>query len=152
MKITASQVKELRDRTGAGMMDCRKALVESEGNLDEAVEVLRKAGAAKAAKKAGRVAAEGLVDAEIMDDGTAVLVEVNCETDFVARNESFRCSSAPLRARSLQTARTTSPPRSTPSAPSWWRPSVRTSKSGAPSASTRAARTLRTFTPATESP
>ena len=61
MKITASQVKELRDRTGAGMMDCRKALVESEGNLDEAVEVLRKAGAAKAAKKAGRVAAEGLV-------------------------------------------------------------------------------------------
>ena len=90
MKITASQVKELRDRTGAGMMDCRKALVESEGNLDEAVEVLRKAGAAKAAKKAGRVAAEGLVDAEIMDDGTAVLVEVNCETDFVARNESFR--------------------------------------------------------------
>ena len=90
MKITASQVKELRDRTGAGMMDCRKALVESEGNLDEAVEVLRKAGAAKAAKKAGRVAAEGLVDAEIMADGTAVLVEVNCETDFVARNESFR--------------------------------------------------------------
>ena len=90
MKITASQVKELRDRTGAGMMDCRKALVETEGNLDEAVEVLRKAGAAKAAKKAGRVAAEGLVDAEIMADGTAVLVEVNCETDFVARNENFR--------------------------------------------------------------
>ena len=90
MKITASQVKELRDRTGAGMMDCRKALVETEGNIDEAVEVLRKAGAAKAAKKAGRVAAEGLVDAEIMADGTAVLVEVNCETDFVARNESFR--------------------------------------------------------------
>jgi elongation factor Ts len=90
MKITASQVKELRERTGAGMMDCRKALVESEGDLDEAVEVLRKAGAAKAAKKAGRVAAEGLVDASIMADGTAVLVEVNCETDFVARNESFR--------------------------------------------------------------
>ena len=90
MKITASQVKELRERTGAGMMDCRKALVETEGNIDEAVEVLRKAGAAKAAKKAGRVAAEGLVDAEIMADGTAVLVEVNCETDFVARNESFR--------------------------------------------------------------
>ncbi len=90
MKITASQVKELRDRTGAGMMDCRKALVETEGNLDEAVEALRKAGAAKAAKKAGRVAAEGLVDAEIMADGTAVLVEVNCETDFVARNDSFR--------------------------------------------------------------
>ena len=90
MKITASQVKELRDRTGAGMMDCRKALVETQGNIDEAVEALRKAGAAKAAKKAGRVAAEGLVDAEIMADGTAVLVEVNCETDFVARNDSFR--------------------------------------------------------------
>ena len=90
MKVTAAQVKELRERTGAGMMDCRKALVETQGNIDDAVEVLRKAGAAKAAKKAGRVAAEGLVDAEIMADGTAVLVEVNCETDFVARNESFR--------------------------------------------------------------
>ncbi len=90
MKVTASQVKELRDRTGAGMMECRKALVESEGDLDAAVEVLRKAGAAKAAKKAGRVAAEGLVDAAVMTDGTAVLVEVNCETDFVARNDNFR--------------------------------------------------------------
>jgi elongation factor Ts len=90
MKITASQVKELRERTGAGMMDCRKALVESEGNLDEAVEGLRKAGAAKAAKKAGCVAAEGMVDASVMADGTAVLVEVNCEIDFVARNEGFR--------------------------------------------------------------
>ena len=90
MKVTAAQVKELRELTGAGMMDCRKALVETQGNIDDAVEVLRKAGAAKAAKKAGRVAAEGLVDAEIMADGTAVLVEVNCETDFVARNESFR--------------------------------------------------------------
>ena len=90
MKVTAAQVKELRERTGAGMMDCRKALVETECDLDAAVEVLRKAGAAKAAKKAGRVAAEGLVDAAIMADGTAVLVEVNCETDFVARNESFR--------------------------------------------------------------
>jgi elongation factor Ts len=90
MKVTAAQVKELRERTGAGMMDCRKALVETECDLDAAVEALRKAGAAKAAKKAGRVAAEGLVDAAIMADGTAVLVEVNCETDFVARNESFR--------------------------------------------------------------
>ena len=152
MKITASQVKELRDRTGAGMMDCRKALVESEGNLDEAVEVLRKAGAAKAAKKAGRVAAEGLVDAEIMDDGTAVLVEVNCETDFVARNESFRSFVGTIKstvaadgaddvASKVDTERTEL---------------VATIgeniKSGAPSASTRAARTLRTFTPATESP
>ena len=90
MKVTASQVKELRERTGAGMMDCRTALVESECDIDAAVEVLRKAGAAKAAKKAGRVAAEGLVDAAVMTDGTAVLVEVNCETDFVARNDSFR--------------------------------------------------------------
>ena len=90
MKVTASQVKELRERTGAGMMDCRKALVESDCDLDAAVEVLRKAGAAKAAKKAGRVAAEGLVDAAVMTDGTAVLVEVNCETDFVARNDNFR--------------------------------------------------------------
>ena len=90
MKVTAAQVKELRELTGAGMMDCRKALVETSCDLDAAVEVLRKAGAAKAAKKAGRVAAEGLVDAQIMDDGTAVLVEVNCETDFVARNDGFR--------------------------------------------------------------
>jgi elongation factor Ts len=90
MKVTASQVKELRERTGAGMMDCRTALVEAECDIDAAVEVLRKGGAAKAAKKAGRVAAEGLVDAAVMTDGIAVLVEVNCETDFVARNESFR--------------------------------------------------------------
>ncbi|MDE0881370.1 MAG: translation elongation factor Ts [Myxococcota bacterium] len=90
MKVTAAHVKELRERTGAGMMDCRKALIESECDLELAIEVLRKAGAAKAAKKSGRVAAEGLVDAVITADGTAVLVEVNCETDFVARNESFR--------------------------------------------------------------
>jgi elongation factor Ts len=89
-KVAAVLVKELRERTGAGMMDCRKALVESNCDVDAAVEVLRKAGAAKAAKRAGRIAAEGVVEAQVLDDGTAVLVEVNCETDFVARNDSFR--------------------------------------------------------------
>jgi elongation factor Ts len=90
MKVTAAMVKELRERTGAGMMDCRNALVAAECNMDDAIEQLRKAGMAKAAKKAGRVAAEGMVDAEILDDGSAVIVEVNCETDFVARNADFR--------------------------------------------------------------
>ncbi len=88
--ITAAMVKELRDMTGAGMMDCKKALAEAEGNIEEAVEVLRKNGQAKAAKKAGRVAAEGLVGVAFADDSNAVLVEVNSETDFVAKNEKFQ--------------------------------------------------------------
>ncbi len=88
MSITASMVKELRERTGAGMMDCKKALVETAGNLDAAAETLRKSGQAKADKKAGRVAAEGKV--VITADGSkAVIVEVNSETDFVAKDENF---------------------------------------------------------------
>lgn len=87
--ISASLVKELRDKTGAGMMDCKKALGESDGEIDAAVDWLRKAGLAAAAKKAGRVAAEGLV-AAATSDTKGVLVEVNAETDFVARNEDFQ--------------------------------------------------------------
>jgi len=83
-------VKELREMTGAGMMECKKALVETDGNLDAAVENLRKSGAAKAAKKSGRVAAEGVIKLASSDDGsTAVIVEVNCETDFVAKDANF---------------------------------------------------------------
>lgn len=88
-EITASLVKELRDITGAGMMDCKKALTEVDGVLDDAVDWLRKAGLAAAAKKAGRVAAEGLV-AVCADGTTGAVVEVNAETDFVARNEQFQ--------------------------------------------------------------
>lgn len=88
-EITASLVKALRDKTGAGMMDCKKALTESDGGIDAAVDWLRKNGLAAAAKKAGRVAAEGLVG--VVTDGTAgVVVEVNAETDFVGRNEEFQ--------------------------------------------------------------
>ena len=90
MAITASMVKELREITGAGMMDCKKALNETNGNIDEAVEFLRKNGQAKADKKAGRIAAEGIVMAEVKDDKTAAIVEVNSETDFVAKNEDFQ--------------------------------------------------------------
>jgi len=90
MAVTASMVKELREITGAGMMDCKKALNETSGNIDEAVEYLRKNGQAKAEKKAGRVAAEGLVQAVIKDDKRAAIVEVNSETDFVAKNEEFQ--------------------------------------------------------------
>ena len=88
MSITASMVKELRERTGAGMMECKKALVEAGGDLDAAAEALRKAGAAKADKKAGRVAADGRVVIQ-RDGGKAVIVEVNSETDFVAKDENF---------------------------------------------------------------
>ena len=88
MAITASMVKELRERTGAGMMECKKALVEADGDLDAAAEALRKAGAAKADKKAGRVAADGRVVIK-KDGGKAVIVEVNSETDFVAKDENF---------------------------------------------------------------
>lgn len=88
MTITAALVKELRERTGAGMMECKKALTESQGDLDLAVDHMRKAGLAKADKKAGRVAAEGrIVIAQA--DGAAAMVEVNCETDFVANGEDF---------------------------------------------------------------
>ena len=87
--ITAAMVKELREMTGAGMMDCKKALNETDGNMDEAVEFLRKSGAAKAVKKAGRIAAEGICRVAC-GDGAAVVVEVNSETDFVAKNEVFQ--------------------------------------------------------------
>lgn len=90
MAITAAMVKELREMTGAGMMDCKKALNETNGNMDEAVEFLRKNGQAKAEKKAGRIAAEGIVMAEVKDDKVAAIVEVNSETDFVAKNENFQ--------------------------------------------------------------
>jgi len=89
-EIPAKDVKELRERTGAGMMDCKKALLETSGDKDKAVEWLRQKGLASAGKKAGRVAAEGLVASYIHTGGRiGVLVEVNCETDFVARNEAF---------------------------------------------------------------
>ncbi|RDY26978.1 elongation factor Ts [Romboutsia weinsteinii] len=89
--ITAQMVKELREGTGAGMMDCKKALVEAEGNMERAVDILREKGLSKAAKKADRVAAEGLVAIEMNADNTvASLVEVNSETDFVAKNEDFK--------------------------------------------------------------
>ncbi len=89
--ISAKLVKELREKTGAGMMDCKKALKESDGNLEKAVEWLRQKGIASAAKKEGRVAAEGLVHSYIHTGGrVGVLVEVNCETDFVARRDEFK--------------------------------------------------------------
>ncbi len=90
MAVTASMVKELREMTGAGMMDCKKALSETDGNMDAAIEYLRKNGQAKAEKKAGRIAAEGIVMAEVKDDKIAAIVEVNSETDFVAKNADFQ--------------------------------------------------------------
>ncbi|MBO2531713.1 elongation factor Ts [Planifilum fulgidum] len=91
MAISAAQVKELREKTGAGMMDCKKALTEANGDMEKAIEILREKGLAAAEKKAGRVAAEGLVEAYIHAGGRiGVLVEVNCETDFVAKTEEFR--------------------------------------------------------------
>lgn len=90
MAITAALVKELRERTGAGMMECKKALVESDGDIEAAIEAMRKAGQAKAAKKSGRTAAEGVVMIEIAPGGKrGVLVEINCETDFVAKDTNF---------------------------------------------------------------
>jgi len=89
--ITPEQVKELRERTGAGVMDCKKALTESNGDMEKAIVILREKGLAKAAKKASRVAAEGIIDSYIHGNGRiGVLVEVNCETDFVARNDEFK--------------------------------------------------------------
>ena len=91
MSFTANDVKTLRERTGAGMMDCKKALVETDGDMEKAVDYLREKGIAKAAKKAGRIAAEGIVDSYIhMGGKVGVLLEVNCETDFVARGEQFK--------------------------------------------------------------
>ena len=90
MSISAAQVKELRDRTGAGFMECKKALTETDGDIDLAIENMRKAGQAKADKKSGRIAAEGVVIIQVSEDGKqAVMVEINSETDFVARDESF---------------------------------------------------------------
>lgn len=90
-EINAKMVKSLRDRTGAGMMDCKKALIEADGSEDKAVELIQKRGLAKVAKKAGAVAAEGVVHSYIhAGSRIGVLVEVNCQTDFVARNEEFR--------------------------------------------------------------
>lgn len=90
-EITAAMVKELRERTGAGMMDCKKALVATNGNMEKAIDYLREKGLAQAAKKAGRLATEGVVDAYIHGGGRiGVLVEVNCETDFVAKTDEFR--------------------------------------------------------------
>ena len=89
--ITAALVKELREKTGAGMMDCKKVLTETDGDLEKAAELLRERGIAKAAKKSGRIAAEGLVEAYISEDGkVGAVVEVNSETDFVAKNEEFQ--------------------------------------------------------------
>ena len=91
MSISAKDVKELRDRTGAGMMDCKAALVESDGDMDKAIEILRVKGQAKAAKRGEREASEGVVTSYLHHNGKiGVLVEVNCETDFVARNEDFQ--------------------------------------------------------------
>lgn len=90
MSISASQVKELREQTGAGMMDCKRALEETSGDMEAAIDLLRKKGAASAERKAGRIASEGIIGQWISDDGSqAVMVEVNCETDFVAKDESF---------------------------------------------------------------
>ena len=101
MAITAGMVKELRELTGAGMMDCKKALGETNGDMDAAVEYLRKNGQAKAEKKAGRIAAEGLC-AVVVEDNTAAVVEVNSETDFVAKNDEFRSFVAAVAAQAVK--------------------------------------------------
>ena len=97
MNITAALVKELRERTGAGMMDCKKALVATEGDMEKAIDYLREKGLSKADKKAGRVAAEGAVVSYVSEDGkVGVIVEVNCETDFVGSNEDFKTLAASI--------------------------------------------------------
>ena len=104
MAITAKQVKELREMTGAGMMDCKKALTATEGDMDKAVEFLREKGLATAQKKAGRIAAEGIVKVIVTEDGhKAVAVEVNAETDFVAKNEKFQNYVAQVAEQALET-------------------------------------------------
>lgn len=108
MAITASQVKELREMTGAGMMDCKKALTETGGDMDQAVEWLRENGLAKAAKKSGRIAAEGMVAVDVAADGKkASIVEVNSETDFVAKNEKFQAYVAQVAAQAKDTSAST---------------------------------------------
>src|ERR1700741_1107114 len=103
MNITAETGKKLRERTGAGMMECKKALVETQGDLDAAAELMRKAGLAKADKKAARVAAEGVIVIERSADGKrAAVVEVNCETDFVARENDFRAYAASVAKAALE--------------------------------------------------
>ncbi|MBE6006212.1 MAG: elongation factor Ts [Sarcina sp.] len=106
MAITAAQVKQLREATGAGMMDCKKALTETNGDMDAAVEVLRKKGQAKAEKKASRIAAEGICLIASNGDQEAAVVEVNSETDFVAQNEKFRTYVAKVAEQALKTAST----------------------------------------------
>lgn len=104
MEVTASMVKNLREMTGAGMMDCKKALAATEGDMDKAVEFLREKGLAAAEKKAGRIAAEGIVDVNVSADGkVASIVEVNSETDFVAKNEKFRDYVAAVAAQAAKT-------------------------------------------------
>jgi elongation factor Ts len=102
MNISANDVKELRERTGAGMMECKKALVAANGNIETAIEDMRKSGITKAAKKAGRITAEGLVAAQLSQDNRmAVMVEVNCETDFVSRDSNFKTFVAQVAACAL---------------------------------------------------
>ncbi len=104
MNITAEAVKQLRERTGAGMMECKRALVETKGDLDAAAELMRKQGLAKADKKATRIAAEGIIVIEKSADGRmAAMVEVNCETDFVARGQDFRAFAQEVAVRALST-------------------------------------------------
>ncbi len=104
MEVTAKMVKDLRDMTGAGMMDCKKALAATEGDMDKAVEFLREKGLAAAEKKAGRIAAEGIVDVNVSADGKlASIVEVNSETDFVAKNDKFRDFVAAVAAQAAAT-------------------------------------------------
>ena len=108
MAITASQVKELREMTGAGMMDCKKALTATDGDMDKAVEWLRENGLAKAEKKSGRIAAEGMVAVDVAEDGkVASIVEVNSETDFVAKNEKFQTYVAEVAAQAKNTSAAT---------------------------------------------
>ncbi len=102
MAITASLVKELRERTGSGMMECKKALVETDGDIEAAIELMRKSGQAKAAKKAGRTAADGIIVIQFSDDGRkAAMVEVNCETDFVAKDDNFNSFADAVAERTL---------------------------------------------------
>jgi len=104
VNITAEAVKQLRERTGAGMMECKRALVETKGDLDAAAELMRRQGLAKADKKATRIAAEGVIVIERSADGrTAAMAEVNCETDFVARGQDFRAFAQEVAARALAT-------------------------------------------------
>jgi elongation factor Ts len=103
MTITAAQVKELRERTGAGMMECKKALVEANGDIDAAIEAMRKAGQAKAAKKAGRIAAEGVIAIKVAPDNKAAfMVEINTETDFAAKDETFKAFTEMVVTRGLE--------------------------------------------------